>query len=190
MDFVYRNLTPSLSSLLALSFMSVLIAGCAGKGSAKKVDKRPHYQRDTGSYAAKPPEKPAKAKAREKNAPPRARTPARETEAAIIRPPQEEESSGGITQIGSISFYGRKFHGRKTASGEKFNMHDLTAAHPKLPFGTRVKVTNLSNGKTVTVRINDRGPFAGRRILDVSRAAAEVLGMVNAGVVRARLEVL
>ncbi len=69
-------------------------------------------------------------------------------------------------------------------------MHAMTAAHPKLPFGTRVKVTNLNNGRSVTVRINDRGPFVGRRILDVSRAAAESLGMVQDGTVRARVEVL
>jgi len=92
--------------------------------------------------------------------------------------------------VGKISFYGSKFHGRRTASGERFDQNALTAAHPRLPFGTRLRVTNLSNGKSVVVRVNDRGPFIKNRILDVSRAAARELEMIDAGVVRARVEVL
>lgn len=97
----------------------------------------------------------------------------------------------GQTQSGKASWYGGKFHGRKTASGERFNKHQLTAAHRKLPFGTRVRVTNLGNGKSVVVRINDRGPFGNRgRIIDVSEAAAEALGMIQSGVARIEIEVL
>lgn len=82
---------------------------------------------------------------------------------------------------GMASFYGAELHGRRTASGERFDMHDLTAAHRTLPFGTRVVVTNPANGRSVTVRINDRGPFHGNRVIDLSRAAASELGLVARG---------
>jgi rare lipoprotein A len=81
------------------------------------------------------------------------------------------------------SWYGAEHHGKQTASGEPFDMHALTAAHPSLPFGTRVVVTNLANGRRVTVRINDRGPFVSGRGIDLSYAAARALGSVGAGVV-------
>lgn len=80
------------------------------------------------------------------------------------------------------SWYGPGFHGRRTASGEPYDMHALTAAHPTLPFGTRVRVRSLANGKEVDVRITDRGPFGKGRIIDLSRAAADALGMLGAGV--------
>ena len=87
-----------------------------------------------------------------------------------------------ITQKGKASYYANKFSGRKTASGEKFRNSKLTAAHKTLPFGTKVKVTNLRNGKTVKVRINDRGPFVAGRIIDLSRKAARRIDMYNEGV--------
>jgi rare lipoprotein A len=95
-------------------------------------------------------------------------------------------------QYGKASFYGYgdEFHGRKTASGEVFDRNALTAAHPTLPFGTLCKVTNLSNGKDVVVRINDRGPFKGGRIIDLSYAAAKEIGSVRAGIVDVKVEVL
>jgi rare lipoprotein A len=93
-------------------------------------------------------------------------------------------------QRGMGSWYGRALQGRKTASGERFDRHKLTAAHRKLPFGTRVRVTNTRNGKAVIVRINDRGPFGGHRIIDVSEAAAKRLGMIAAGVVPVTIEVV
>lgn len=88
---------------------------------------------------------------------------------------------------GMASFYGAELHGRRTASGERFDMHDLTAAHRTLPFGTRVVVTNPANGRSVTVRINDRGPFHGNRVIDLSRAAASELGLVARGQGRVEL---
>ena len=91
-------------------------------------------------------------------------------------------------QIGKASWYGPRFHGKKTASGKRFNQYALTAAHRRLPLGTRVKVTNLSNGKTVKVKINDRGPYHRGRIIDLSRAAAQRLSM--GGVARVSIEVL
>lgn len=83
---------------------------------------------------------------------------------------------------GQASWYGPRFHGRRTASGERYDQHALTAAHKTLPFGTLVRVRSLVTGKEVDVRINDRGPFARGRVIDVSRAAAEALGMMTLGV--------
>ncbi len=85
-------------------------------------------------------------------------------------------------ETGVASYYAHKYHGRTTASGERFDMNDMTAAHKTLPFGTRVRVTNLDNGKAVTVRINDRGPFVKGRVIDLSLAAAKKVDMVRAGV--------
>lgn len=94
------------------------------------------------------------------------------------------------TVSGHASWYGGKFHGRRTANGETYNMHALTAAHPHLPFGTEVLVTNEVNGKSVIVRINDRGPFVGNRLIDLSHAAANRIDMVNSGVARVKLEII
>lgn len=84
-------------------------------------------------------------------------------------------------QSGLASWYGRQFHGRKTASGEIFNQHGFTAAHRSLPMNCYIKVTNKSNGKSVVVKVNDRGPFHGNRVLDLSYAAAKQIGIVQSG---------
>jgi rare lipoprotein A len=89
---------------------------------------------------------------------------------------------------GKASWYGGKHHGGPTASGERFNKNAMTAAHRTFPMGTRVRVTNLKNGKSVVVRINDRGPYSKGRIIDLSEAAAQKLDMIDAGVVPVRLE--
>ena len=93
-------------------------------------------------------------------------------------------------QIGVASYYGKKFHGRKTANGETFNMYKLTAAHRVLPLGTRIKVTHLDNGRWVEVRVNDRGPFIEGRVLDLSFAAALELEMVKAGTAKIMIEIV
>ncbi len=93
-------------------------------------------------------------------------------------------------QTGWASYYGREFDGRKTANGETYDMHALTAAHRSLPFGTRVKVTDIETGRSVVVRINDRGPWARGRILDLSFEAARRIGMIGPGTARVRMEVL
>ena len=93
-------------------------------------------------------------------------------------------------QEGLVSWYGERFHERPTASGELFDVNAMTMAHPTLPFGTKVKVTNLRNGRSVVLRVNDRGPFVGQRIADLSQAAASYLGMLRRGIAHARLEVL
>lgn len=94
------------------------------------------------------------------------------------------------TLVGTASWYGGTFHGRMTANGEIYNMYELTAAHKSLPFGSLLRVTNLSNEKKLFVRVNDRGPFIPGRILDLSYGAARKLGMVDAGVRRVKIEVL
>jgi rare lipoprotein A len=105
-------------------------------------------------------------------------------------PPSGAPSGEPGAQTGVASFYSEFHDGRRTASGETFDMEELTAAHRTLPFGTRVKVTNLDNGRSVVVRINDRGPFVKKRIIDVSHAAAQQLKMIHRGTARVRLEVL
>ena len=106
------------------------------------------------------------------------------------RPIQPVARPIGWTQTGEASWYGNPYHGRKSASGEIYDMEKLTAAHRTLPFETWVRVRNLENDKTVDVRITDRGPFAHGRIIDLSRAAARAIGMLGPGVVRVRLEVI
>ena len=99
-------------------------------------------------------------------------------------------SSGRVSkssETGVASYYAHKYHGRTTASGEKFDMNALTAAHKTLPFGTKVKVTNLENGRSVTVRITDRGPFVKGRVIDLSLAAAKKIDMVKAGVAKVEI---
>ena len=128
--------------------------------TAKPYPNRGYYQRETGSYAF--------------------------SGSAIKTPPV----ASGTSDEGMISFYSDEFDGRKTASGEKFDMYDMTAAHRTYPFGTRLRVTNLDNGKSVEVRVNDRGPFAKGRILDVSLKAAKKLELVGKGTARARIEVV
>lgn len=107
--------------------------------------------------------------------------------------PKREVKIPPVTQrveYGWASWYGKKFHGRRTSSGEVYNMYQLSAAHRTLPMGTRVMVTHLKNGRLVMVTINDRGPFVKGRIIDLSYAAAQVLGMVDEGLARVRVEVL
>jgi rare lipoprotein A len=95
----------------------------------------------------------------------------------------------GSNQCGTASWYGPGFHGKKAASGEVFNQNAMTAAHKSLPFGTIVKVVNQKTGKAVTVEINDRGPYHGGRIIDLSKAAANKLGIVQAGTGKVCLDI-
>jgi len=96
---------------------------------------------------------------------------------------------GGV-QVGVASWYGPGFHGNRTANGEIYDQYDLTAAHPSLPLGTRAMVTTLGNGRSVEVRINDRGPFVDGRVIDLSYAAARVLQMIGPGTAHVRIDVL
>lgn len=105
-------------------------------------------------------------------------------------PVPAQPAPAGYQAEGKASFYGSRHHGRQTANGERFDKHALTAAHKTLPFGSRVRVINLANQRAVVVRINDRGPYARGRIIDLSEQAARELGMIRDGVVMVRLELL
>lgn len=107
-----------------------------------------------------------------------------------IPQPATAEPAVVRTISGPASWYGPGFHGRRTANGERFDQHALTAAHRTLPFGTKVRVTNRNNGRAVTVRINDRGPFHGNRVIDLSRGAASKLGLVSSGVANVSIDIL
>ena len=130
-----------------------------------------------------------------------ARTPSHPSESSPSEPPVKENSSSGIassrvpkkgkivsppvtpgyTEEGSASWYGEPFHGRRASNGEIYDMYKLTAAHRTLPFETIVRVTNLNNGKSTTVRITDRGPFVSDRVIDLSKAAAQAVGISGVG---------
>jgi rare lipoprotein A len=108
--------------------------------------------------------------------------------ASCARPPVRPVTLGSA-EIGLASWYGQEFHGRRTSSGAVYDMHQLTAAHRELPLGTWIMVTNLDNGQSVEVRVNDRGPFVADRIVDVSYGAGRLLGMIGPGVVPVRVAV-
>jgi rare lipoprotein A len=152
-----------LSRIFALSLVAAALAGSFGMASAQ-----------TSPSPATPvvaPPAPAVAPA-----------------AAPVAPAAVKAATS--VESGKIAWYGKKFAGRRTASGEAYNPDAMTMAHKTLPFGTRVKVTNLANQKSVTLRVNDRGPTQADRIGDVSLAAARQLGMVRTGVTDAELEVV
>ena len=107
-----------------------------------------------------------------------------------VAPDGRASPTGRAPLTGQASWYGRQHHGKRTASGESYDMNKLTAAHRTLPLGTRVLVTNLDNGRTVEVRINDRGPFRRNRVIDLSYAAARQLGAVGDGVIPVTLQVV
>lgn len=107
--------------------------------------------------------------------------------APTVRPPTGKAL---LTLEGVASYYAHDFHGKLTSNGETFDMNSLTAAHRTFPFGTLILVTNLANNKTVTVRVNDRGPFVDGRVIDLSMGAAKVIGLIQTGTTKVRLEVM
>ena len=151
-----------------LFFAAIALPGTAGhtEEAAPKIITDAHFATSFASYEALPAAPVAEAG---------------EVDIDSITPPVEAEAEGKSLGSGVASFYGKKFHGRRTASGEAFDMNGYTAAHRTLPFGSKVRVTNPRTGKSVVVRINDRGPFHGNRVIDVSRAAATDLGLIQRG---------
>jgi rare lipoprotein A len=168
-----------LRSFALLYLSTQLLLGCAGRrpiadrqpapappapASAETIDST---KRDTSvSPSPAPPSRPKRTK------------------------PAQEPAPVGYTEEGNASWYGNPFHGRRSSNGEVYDMYKLTAAHRTLPFETMVRVTNLNNGKTTTVRITDRGPFVDNRIIDLSQAAAREIESIGPGVVPVRVEVL
>src|SRR3954464_11160443 len=112
----------------------------------------------------------------------------------VAGPVTQGSSSKEVTpkpyQVGRASWYGKQFHGRSTASGEPYDMFQFTAAHRQLPLGTWVRVTNLRNGSSITVRVNDRGPYVGNRIIDLSYGAAQMLELRARGTEKVRLDIV
>ncbi len=163
-----------------LLFCAILVSGCGGRRSGRQSPFR------TANAACPPrPRKPPKnAKNNTNVSPPAAPTPGKRKKTPPTPAPV------GYTEEGNASWYGDPFNGRHSSNGEIYDMYKLTAAHRTLPFETMVRVTNLKNGKTTTVRITDRGPFVANRIIDLSLAAAREVESVGPGVVPVRLEVL
>jgi rare lipoprotein A len=126
---------------------------------------------------------PASINAQTPSAPPAAPAPAASTGGALT-------GAVGETQTGLAAYYSQRLNGRRTASGERFNNGAMTTGHQTLPFGTKVKVTNVKNNKSVVLRVNDRGPTQPNRILDVTRAAAQRLGFIRSGMTEVKLEVV
>lgn len=173
-----------LARCVATAAAAVLLAACStppteGPGGAKQGGLRP---------LVKQPSLPP-------GAPPRSHVPSLRYDLAVpgggdLDDGQPEDPNREIFERGGASWYGIQFHQRKTASGERFDMTDFTAAHRTLPFNTRVCVRSLVNGREVLVRINDRGPYAAGRIIDLSRAAAESIGLVGLGIKQVALSVV
>jgi rare lipoprotein A len=128
--------------------------------------------------------------ARSTTSSPRETSSSESTKADESKTPRNPTGKILLTLEGVASYYADEFHGKQTSNGETYDMNSLTAAHRTFPFGTKVRITNLENGKTVVVRVNDRGPFHEGRIIDLSLAAAKVLDLVKTGTARVKIEVL
>jgi rare lipoprotein A len=165
-----------LRSLTLLYFSTQLLLGCAAKrpiADRQPAPTPPAEAIDNAKGGTSIPPSPSPVPARPK----RGKTP-------------QEPAPVGYAEEGNASWYGNPFHGRRSSNGEVYDMYKLTAAHRTLPFETMVRVTNLNNGKTTTVRITDRGPFVDNRIIDLSQAAAREIESIGPGVVPVRIEVL
>ncbi|WP_420349899.1 septal ring lytic transglycosylase RlpA family protein [Pelagibius sp.] len=183
---------PSRNGLAVLLVLGVL-SGCAATGPTEK--RHTENQPVEGQAATPAPaDEPSAGRAALRASP--AARPARPGAALAALPPEPDDPDIGAAErvtetfSGLASWYGKRFHGRLTASGSRFDMNAMTAAHRSLPFGTRVRVTNESNQRSIVVTINDRGPFIKPRIIDLSLAAAEALGFVDEGLTKVRVEVL
>jgi rare lipoprotein A len=168
---LYRNV--GLPAAFCIVCMGVF-TGCAGR---KTPTARPTSQPSEPSPSEPPVEENSRSGIASSRFPKKGK---------IVSPP----ATPGYTEEGSASWYGEPFHGRRASNGEIYDMYKLTAAHRTLPFETILRVTNLNNGKSTTVRITDRGPFVGNRIIDLSKAAAQEIESIGSGVVPVRIEVL
>lgn len=184
-------LLPRTRKVYRLVFMaSLFLAACSATGTQPHNDSQASAmqtsspQKDQNSKASTPPKPPS-------NNPRLDSAPTTETPQTTETPPSSEQKDvkprpTSFEQTGIASWYGGKFHGRKTASGERFDKNAMTAAHRTLRFGTWVEVENIRNGKTVQVRINDRGPFTKGRVIDLSQAAGQKVGISGTAQVRLR----
>jgi rare lipoprotein A len=178
------RLTRQIGSLFAVG----ILAGCAAPGSGDLSSANQHPGNNfLGNNSARPVA-PLAYESTLNAAPSSAAKPAEAPSLADAEPITDGPNARDFEQQGRASWYGRPFHGRKTASGERYDMHALTAAHRTLPLASWVRVTNTANQKTVVVKINDRGPYARGRIIDLSYAAAAALGMRGAGTEKVKIE--
>lgn len=150
--------------------MAMLLGGCASTPGSRPTA-------PSSTPASSTPKPPSASATTPESGDKNATLPSTTPQNTASNPSSESESATGWQESGLASWYGPGFHGKRTASGERFNTNELTAAHKTLPFGTRVRVKSLTNGKEVVVRINDRGPFVKGRIIDLSQAAAQTLGL-------------
>lgn len=162
-------------------FAALALSACAAQQSPAPDAPPPA---EPAPHAAAAPAAPA---AQHAAAAPAAKKAARQSAA---KKADKTEKTAKFSQTGKASWYGPGFHGKKTANGERFDMNTLTAAHRTLPISSRVRVTNLANGKSVVVRINDRGPYHGNRVMDLSKAAAQELGFIRTGTAQVKIEPL
>lgn len=161
---------------LCIACISLLAAGCGKRG----VPTRPDYPTQTETASPQPSSRISKP----------GPVPKGTFKPYVVRGKKYYplSSANGFKQIGLASWYGKDFHGKKTANGETYNMHDMTAAHKTLPMNTYLRVTNQNNGKSAILRVNDRGPFVGSRILDLSYAGAKQLGVIAPGTAPVMIE--
>lgn len=159
------------------TLVALALLGLTAPVQAVGVEQSPDLSDLRAAVAALPEEAPVAAPLEAAPAP-----------AVEVAPEPAPEPAYETLAVGEASYYGHELAGNRTASGERFNPQGLTAAHRTLPMGTRLRVTNTTNGKSVVVRVNDRGPFAKARILDLSLAAAHKIAMVRAGKARVKIE--
>lgn len=179
------------SLILSAALLGLALAGCGSTPTVKQASTPPQsggYYLDDGPEANPPPNLDAVPDAVPRNEP--LHRFANRTYAVLGNSYTPQTERRAHSQEGLASWYGRRFHGRKTASGEKYDMYAMTAAHPTLPIPSYARITALDNGKSVVVRINDRGPFHSSRIIDLSYTAAHKLGYLRRGSTRVRVESL
>ncbi len=164
---------------LAITLLAALVAACAGP-SPVPVD-APDGQRPGPAVRSPAPPADLPATASTPSPAPGIPEPATAAEPPVDAAPAAPSAPDQLIDQGLASWYGKRFHGRRTASGERYDRHAMTAAHRTLPFGTRVRVRSVVTGKEVVVRINDRGPFKRKRIIDLSQVAFDALGMKGRG---------
>ena len=174
--------TFSLGALVLLLSGSAMLPGLADSGRAASLNAEVSSTETNGSAEQLAVREPVDTSTPQDSEPVELPAPVAPNPAAVLRVL--------ATKTGQASWYGPGFYGRRTASGERLVQGTMTAAHPYLPFGTRVRVTNLRNGRQAVVRINDRGPFHGGRVIDLAHGSASALGLISSGVARVKLEVL
>lgn len=167
-----------LSAACGAAVLAAWLGGCAAPESRPQGEAAPPVAAEPGPAAVAPPARPAPRQPALRMKPERG--PAETTGPPALRAPEPEPPV--LLASGVASWYADSLHGRRTANGERYNREEYTAAHRSLPFGARLCVRSLVNGRTVIVRVNDRGPFTPGRIIDLSRAAAEDLGMMGLGI--------